>query len=118
MNSSPSPFTIVLRLFLKWWWLIAIAVAIGGGVGYFVRSKQPNVYVAKTTVLFGQFFQTGTQRLTGEEIQVEEDFVDDEGYDISEFDDEDDDFLYDDDDDFDDDDDDDDDDFYEDDDDY
>src|SRR5215212_4253066 len=53
-----------------------------------------------------------------EAIQVEEDFVDDEGYDISEFDDEDDDFLYDDDDDFDDDDDDDDDDFYEDDDDY
>ena len=62
MNSSPSPFTIVLRLLLKWWWLIAIAVAIGGGVGYFVRSKQPNVYVAKTTVLFGQFFQTGSQR--------------------------------------------------------
>lgn len=62
MNSTSSPLTIVLRLLLKWWWLIAIAVAIGGGVGYFVRSKQPNVYVAKTTVLFGQFFQSSSQR--------------------------------------------------------
>jgi capsular exopolysaccharide synthesis family protein len=62
VNSTSSPLTIVLRLLLKWWWLIAIAVAIGGGVGYFVRSKQPNVYVAKTTVLFGQFFQSSSQR--------------------------------------------------------
>ncbi|MBA3869650.1 MAG: hypothetical protein H0X30_10900, partial [Anaerolineae bacterium] len=69
MNSSPSPLTIVLRLLLKWWWLVAIAVAIGGGVGYFVRSKQPNVYVAKTTVLFGQFFQTGSQHMTADEIR-------------------------------------------------
>ncbi len=69
MNSSPSPLTIVLRLLLKWWWLVAIAVAIGGGVGYFVRSKQPNVYVAKTTVLFGQFFQTGATRQSLEEIR-------------------------------------------------
>ena len=69
MNLSASPLTIVLRLLLKWWWLIAIAVAIGGGVGYFVRSKQPNIYVAKTTVLFGQFFKTGTQRQTLDEIR-------------------------------------------------
>lgn len=61
MNSTTSPFTIVLRLFIKWWWLIAIAVAIGGGVGYFVRSKQPNIYVAKATVIFGQFFQPTAQ---------------------------------------------------------
>ncbi len=69
MNSSPSPLTIVLRLLLKWWWLIAIAVALGGGVGYFVRSKQPNVYVARTTILFGQFFQTGSQRQSLDETR-------------------------------------------------
>ncbi|MCA0456657.1 MAG: polysaccharide biosynthesis tyrosine autokinase [Chloroflexi bacterium] len=61
MNSTTSPFTIVLRLLVKWWWLIAIAVAIGGGVGYFVRSKQPNIYVAKATVILGQFFQSTAQ---------------------------------------------------------
>ncbi len=69
MNSSASPLTIVLRLLLKWWWLVAIAVAIGGGVGYFVRSKQPNVYVAKTVVLFGQFFYTSAQRQSLDEIR-------------------------------------------------
>ncbi len=69
MNSSASPLTIVLRLLLKWWWLVAIAVAIGGGVGYFVRSKQPNVYVAKTSVLFGQFFQPSGQRQSLDEIR-------------------------------------------------
>jgi len=69
VNSSASPLTIVLRLLLKWWWLIAIAVAIGGGVGYFVRSKQPNVYVAKTTVLFGQFFYSTAQRQSLDEIR-------------------------------------------------
>ncbi|MBI1279141.1 MAG: polysaccharide biosynthesis tyrosine autokinase [Anaerolineaceae bacterium] len=69
MNASASPLTIVLRLLLKWWWLVAIAVAIGGGVGYFVRSKQPNVYVAKTSVLFGQFFQPSGQRQSLDEIR-------------------------------------------------
>jgi capsular exopolysaccharide synthesis family protein len=38
---------------MKWWWLIAIAVAIGGGVGYLIRSNQPDIYFARTTVLFG-----------------------------------------------------------------
>ncbi len=69
MNSTTSPFTIILRLFLKWWWLIAIAVAIGGGVGYFVRSKQPNIYVAKATVIFGQFFQSTGQQQSFEETR-------------------------------------------------
>ncbi len=69
MNLSASPLTIVLRLLIKWWWVIAIAVAIGGGVGYFVRSKQPNIYVAKTKVLFGQFFQTTGQRVSLDEIR-------------------------------------------------
>lgn len=53
MNQQVSPVTIVLRLLMKWWWLIAIAVAIGGGVGYFIRSSQPDIYFARTTVLFG-----------------------------------------------------------------
>lgn len=69
MNSTTSPFTIILRLFLKWWWLIAIAVAIGGGVGYFVRSKQPNIYVAKATVIFGQFFQSTGQQQSFVEVR-------------------------------------------------
>ncbi len=53
MNQQVSLLTIVLRLLAKWWWLIAIAVAIGGGVGYFIRANQPDIYSARTTVLFG-----------------------------------------------------------------
>lgn len=53
MNQQVSPITIVIRLLMKWWWLIAIAVAIGGGVGYFIRSSQPDIYFARTTILFG-----------------------------------------------------------------
>lgn len=58
MNPSTSPVTAIIRLLKNWWWLVLISVAIGGGVGYFVRSKQPDIYMARATVLFGQFFST------------------------------------------------------------
>ncbi|MBL8153463.1 MAG: polysaccharide biosynthesis tyrosine autokinase [Anaerolineae bacterium] len=37
-------------------------MALGGGVGYFVRSNQPDVYYARTTLLFGQSFSNITQQ--------------------------------------------------------
>lgn len=46
---------------MNWWWLIAISVALGAGVGYFVRSKQPDVFYASTTVLFDQNIANGGQ---------------------------------------------------------
>lgn len=49
-----SPVTIVIRAFLKWWWLIVVSAALGVGVGYFVRTDQPDIYFAKSTVLVGQ----------------------------------------------------------------
>ncbi|MBZ0276965.1 MAG: polysaccharide biosynthesis tyrosine autokinase [Anaerolineae bacterium] len=63
MNAAPSPITVVLKIVLKWWWLMGISVAIGVGVGYYIRSKQPDIYAAKATLLFGQNFtpQAGTQ---------------------------------------------------------
>ncbi len=54
MKSAASPFQIILKLLLQWWWLILIAVGLGAGVGYFIRSNQPDVYYAKSTVLFNQ----------------------------------------------------------------
>ncbi|MBZ0282382.1 MAG: polysaccharide biosynthesis tyrosine autokinase [Anaerolineae bacterium] len=53
---TASPFQVVLKLILKWWWLMLISVALGAGVGYFIRSKQPNIYFARASVWFGQDF--------------------------------------------------------------
>src|SRR5690242_18529811 len=46
---------------MNWWWLVAISVALGAGAGYFVRSKQPDVFYASTTVLFDQNLANGGQ---------------------------------------------------------
>jgi capsular polysaccharide biosynthesis protein len=59
VKSAQSPFQAVVKLLLRWWWLILLSVALGGGAGYLVRSRQPNIYFAKTTILFGQNFTTG-----------------------------------------------------------
>ncbi|MBC6934633.1 MAG: hypothetical protein DWB42_02215 [Chloroflexi bacterium] len=60
MKQASSPVTAVFRLLLKWWWLIALSVALGVGVGFFIRTQQPNIYFAKTTILFGQNFASST----------------------------------------------------------
>ncbi|MEZ4671833.1 MAG: polysaccharide biosynthesis tyrosine autokinase [Anaerolineae bacterium] len=63
MNAkSSSPMSIVFKLLLRWWWLLAIAIALGGGVGYFVRTQQPDIYYARASVLFGQFFNAKEQQ--------------------------------------------------------
>ncbi|MCB9456076.1 MAG: polysaccharide biosynthesis tyrosine autokinase [Anaerolineaceae bacterium] len=56
MNAAPSPITVVLKILFKWWWLIAVSVALGAGVGFYIRSKQPDIFAAKATLLFGQGF--------------------------------------------------------------
>jgi capsular exopolysaccharide synthesis family protein len=50
---TASPLQIVLKLVLKWWWLMLITVALGAGVGYFIRTRQPNLYFARATIWFG-----------------------------------------------------------------
>lgn len=60
MKQASSPVSAVFKLLLKWWWLIALSVALGVGVGLFIRIQQPNIYAAKTRILFGQNFASGT----------------------------------------------------------
>lgn len=60
MKQVSSPISAIFRLLLKWWWLIALSVALGVGVGFFVHKQQPNVYVATTRVLFGQNFSSSS----------------------------------------------------------
>ncbi len=50
---TASPLQIVFKLVLKWWWLMLIAVALGAGVGYLIRTSQPNLYFARATIWFG-----------------------------------------------------------------
>lgn len=56
MKQASSPISAIFKLLLKWWWLIALSVALGVGVGFFVHTQQPNVYTATTRLLFGQNF--------------------------------------------------------------
>ncbi len=53
MKTTLAPIPVILKALLKWWWLIAISVALGGGVGYFVRSQQPDLFTSKVTLLVG-----------------------------------------------------------------
>ena len=69
MKSATSPLLVVLKLLMNWWWLVAISVALGAGVGYFVRSKQPDVFYASTTVLFDQNLANGGQSSNFAQIQ-------------------------------------------------
>jgi succinoglycan biosynthesis transport protein ExoP len=61
VKSTPSPVRAVLKMLLRWWWLIAIAVALGAGVGYFIRSRQPDIWYARATILFDQNLLSGGQ---------------------------------------------------------
>lgn len=47
---------------MKWWWLVLISVALGGGVGYFIRSKQPDVYYTTASIWFGNNLQSPTDQ--------------------------------------------------------
>lgn len=51
MNSSV--VIHLLRALLKWWWLIAVAVALGVGVGYLMRTEQVPLYYARSAVIVG-----------------------------------------------------------------
>lgn len=59
MMTSSSPFQAISRLLLRWWWLIAVCVSLGAGLGYFVRSQQPDLWFAKSSVLFDQNIISG-----------------------------------------------------------
>jgi uncharacterized protein involved in exopolysaccharide biosynthesis len=44
---------VITKLLLRWWWLVAISVALGAGVGWFVRSRQPEIYFTRASLWFG-----------------------------------------------------------------
>lgn len=54
-----STVSTMFRALLKWWWLIVVAVALGVGAGFFVRTEQPDIYASKATVLIGQDVREG-----------------------------------------------------------
>jgi polysaccharide biosynthesis transport protein len=45
---------VILKALLRWWWLIVMAVALAAGVGYYIRSRQVDLYYSQVTVLIGR----------------------------------------------------------------
>lgn len=39
---------------LKWWWLLVLATVLAGGVSYYVVSREPEIYEARTTLMIGR----------------------------------------------------------------
>lgn len=65
---TASPLQIVLKLVLKWWWLMLISVALGAGVGYLIRTSQPNLYFARATIWFGGNIENTVANVTSLKI--------------------------------------------------
>ncbi len=47
-----------IRLFKKWWWLIAIAAFLAGGASYLFTSRQPDRYQAWVSISVGSFIDS------------------------------------------------------------
>ncbi len=56
----------------KWWWLIFLATLVAGVSSYFVVSRQPPLYQARTTLIIGQAFNnpnpTGNEFYLGQQL--------------------------------------------------
>ncbi|MDT8306164.1 MAG: polysaccharide biosynthesis tyrosine autokinase [Anaerolineae bacterium] len=46
----------ILKVFLKWWWLLLGAMLLAGVSSYFAVSQQPAVYQARTVLMLGRAF--------------------------------------------------------------
>lgn len=46
-----------IRIFRKWFWLIALLAFLGGSLSYITRSRQEQTYVAEVTLFVGNFIQ-------------------------------------------------------------
>jgi len=55
-------YVMYLRLFGRWFWLIALAIVISGGAAYYVAKSQPSIYQAVATVQVGNITQFANPR--------------------------------------------------------
>ena len=46
-----------VRVFLRWWWLIALGVIVAAGSTFLAVRQQPNIYEAKATLMLSQVMQ-------------------------------------------------------------
>ena len=61
-------FNQYFRLLRKWWWLIAVAAFVGGGISFIVRTQQSPVYKAEAVIAIGSFL--GDRNPNQSEINV------------------------------------------------
>ncbi len=46
-----------LRMFLRWWYVLALAVLLSVGTAWYMTRKQPDIYLAQTTLMVGNNFE-------------------------------------------------------------
>ncbi len=57
LASADLDLWMYIRPLVRWWWLIAICVVIGGASGYLGARLSPRVYQSRTTLMVGQALQ-------------------------------------------------------------
>lgn len=45
------------RLFLRWWYVLALAVLLAAGTAWYMTRKQPDIYFAQATLMVGNNFE-------------------------------------------------------------
>lgn len=46
-----------VRLFLRWWFVLALAVALAVGTAWYMLRQQPDIYLSQATLMVGNNFE-------------------------------------------------------------
>ncbi len=57
---TPHEIMSYVRMVLRWWWVLVLAVALAAGMALLITARQPKTYVARTTLMVGEALNSPT----------------------------------------------------------